>query len=142
MALTRREIHARYEAHRPPRGDDYRAWKRDYQRINKDKNLLNQARYRARVSGLAFNITIDDIKIPIYCPYLKTKLEPATGLGPKYNSPTLDRIDNSQGYIKGNIEVISYRANLLKRDLSLAEMRLMGRALLKRANSKLPGGGL
>lgn len=29
-------------------------------------------------------------------------------------SPTIDRVDNSKGYIKGNVVVVSYLANRIK----------------------------
>lgn len=46
------------------------------------------------------------------------------GGGPRQAGlPTLDRIDNSKGYVKGNVRVVSYRANTLKGDASLAEMQ-------------------
>ena len=34
----------------------------------------------------------------------------------KHNSPTLERIDNSKGYVIGNILVVSHRANCIKND--------------------------
>ncbi len=37
--------------------------------------------------------------------------------------PTLDRIIPSRGYVRGNIAVISFRANFLKRDATLDELR-------------------
>lgn len=39
------------------------------------------------------------------------------------NSPSIDRIDNKKGYILGNVQVISYRANMLKGDASIEEVR-------------------
>ncbi len=133
IPLTRKEGHQRYEARRPPRSNAYKIKRRAYQRANPERNLCNQARYRAKKSGIEFDITYKDIIVPTYCPYLDIILRQAQGTGPRYASPTLDRIDNSRGYVRGNIEVISYRANMLKRDLSLKEMELMGRALLERA---------
>jgi hypothetical protein len=49
-----------------------------------------------------------------------------SGSGPKYkrsNAPSLDRWDNSKGYIPGNVFVISWRANWLKHDGSVEELR-------------------
>lgn len=132
MVLSRLEISRRYEPHRPPRSKAHKKWKRQYQRENKERNLLCQARYRAKKAGFNFNLELEDVNIPFRCPYLNVVLRSARGTGPRYNSPTLDRIDNNKGYVKGNVEVISYRANMLKRDLTLDEMYLMGAALVKR----------
>jgi hypothetical protein len=45
--------------------------------------------------------------------------------GNRNASPSLDRIDPSQGYIKGNVVVISHKANRLKNDAGLAELRAL-----------------
>jgi hypothetical protein len=36
------------------------------------------------------------------------------GHGPQDSSPSLDRLDNSRGYVKGNVWVISWLANKMK----------------------------
>jgi hypothetical protein len=41
------------------------------------------------------------------------------------DSPSLDRIDPSKGYVKGNVRVISARANLLKNDATVGELTLV-----------------
>jgi hypothetical protein len=41
------------------------------------------------------------------------------------NSYSLDRIDSSKGYVKGNIWVISLRANRIKNDSTPQELRLI-----------------
>jgi hypothetical protein len=39
------------------------------------------------------------------------------------SSPSVDKFDNDRGYVKGNVNVISNRANVLKNDATVAEMR-------------------
>ena len=87
--------------------------------------LLRGARARASSRGLAFTIRESDIVIPSHCPVLGTPLAPTvgTGRGAGPGSPTLDRIDPSVGYTPANIRVISWRANRLKSDASIAELR-------------------
>ena len=84
----------------------------DYARRNKEKLMFNSSRVRARNKGIEHTITLEDIKIPEYCPILGIKLESnvGTGQGGRNNSATLDRIDNSKGYTKENVRVISHRA--------------------------------
>jgi len=58
---------------------------------------------------------------PEFCPILGIKLEPGTGVQKDCN-PSLDRIDNTKGYTKDNICVISLKANRLKNSASLDEI--------------------
>ena len=81
------------------------------------KEMLIASRRRAKKLTLAFDIQTDDIKIPYICPVLGIPLEPGKGRSSRHEgSPTLDRIDSDKGYVKGNIAVISYRANRIKND--------------------------
>jgi len=77
--------------------------------------MWSRAKYRANQKGLDFNITKEDIVIPDTCPLLGTLMK----------SPSLDRIDSTKGYIKGNVWVISNRANTLKNDASLQELKTL-----------------
>lgn len=88
------------------------------------KVMLIQARQRAIKKGLNFNIDKSDIVIPENCPLLNIPLFVGDGkLGP--NSPTIDRIICEKGYIKGNVMVISAKANTAKGNLSFAELNLL-----------------
>ena len=79
--------------------------------------LYSHAKQRAKSKNLEFNITKDDIVIPKLCPVFNVILD----VNNKLTSPTLDRIDNSLGYIKGNIKVISAKANRLKNNGTIEE---------------------
>ena len=75
-------------------------------------------RRRAKNEGREFNIEPSDISpIPKYCPVLGIELE--ISQRPRYNSPSVDRIDNTKGYIKGNIQLMSAAANQFKCDMSI-----------------------
>jgi hypothetical protein len=85
--------------------------------------LLKYARKRSIEFNREFSIELSDIIIPTYCPILNIPLVSSCGGNPTNNSPSLDRIDSSKGYIKGNVKIISMRANRLKQDSSIDELR-------------------
>ena len=88
--------------------------------------LFEYAKRRAKAKERKFDITIEDVVIPNKCPILGIKIFKQWGLSEQNNlaianNPSLDRINSQEGYIKGNVEVISYRANILKKDGSSIE---------------------
>ena len=86
--------------------------------------ILKNARYRAKVQGIPCTIQRDDIAIPATCPVLGVELQPTRGRrGKRERSPSLDRIDAREGYVPGNVHVISMRANRIKNDATPAELR-------------------
>lgn len=89
--------------------------------------MLSAAKQRAKIKGLKFDIDLEDIQIPSNCPLLDIPLI-LTDKTISDSSPTLDRIKNSRGYVKGNVIVISYAANRCKGNLN-ADM------ILKLANN-------
>lgn len=85
--------------------------------------MIGNARQRAKRAGVPFSITASDIAIPSHCPVLGIPL--ARRLGRKGgcdNSPSLDRIYPEDGYVPGNIVVVSRRANRAKSDLTIEEL--------------------
>ena len=97
--------------------------------------MLTSARARAIKKGLIFDIDHNYIRsiIPSHCPILGIPLEWSVqrGNGPRSlpNSPSLDRIDPSKGYVKGNVWIISNRANSIKNDASHEELKLVTEAV-------------
>ena len=88
---------------------------------NLESELFDKAKFRAQRDNREINITKDDIVIPEKCPVLNIHIVK----GDKHFGPSLDRIDNNKGYIKGNVRVISKRANRLKSDATLEELKLI-----------------
>jgi len=96
----------------------------NWYRENPEKYILYQARARAKKFDLPFDLELSDIYIPNCCPILGIELvKNFTGSGPSYNSPSLDRIRPDLGYVKGNVQVISMRANVMKNDASPEELK-------------------
>lgn len=86
--------------------------------------MLYNAHARAKKAGVPFTITAADIIIPTHCPVLGIPLFPKLGKqGGGENSPSLDRVRPEKGYVPGNVIVISNRANRLKSDATVKELR-------------------
>jgi hypothetical protein len=62
------------------------------------------------------------------CPVLGLPLFPGRGQ-PTANSPSIDRVDPSLGYVRDNVWVISNRANMIKNDATLEELEALVCAL-------------
>lgn len=88
--------------------------------------IYMNAKARAKRSGLPFDIERKDVIIPDVCPVLGIKLFRESKDTWK-NAPSIDRIDNTKGYTKDNIMIISRRANILKKDASLDELIKIGK---------------
>lgn len=85
--------------------------------------MYRRAKARASERGLEFNIDPDDVVIPNICPILGTPIYVTTGRSGAFdNSPSLDRIDNALGYVKGNVWVISQLANAMKASANNAQL--------------------
>ena len=92
--------------------------------VHPEVGLLMWARGRAKRKKLPFNLELTDIQIPGICPVLGIRLERGNR-GGCAASASLDRIVPELGYTKGNVHVISLRANRLKSDATPAELRLV-----------------
>lgn len=105
------------------------------------KVLIGNARQRATKRGLEFNIGDDDIVIPEMCPILDIPIVKNICItirsGPHNNSPSLDRIDNTKGYIKGNVQVISHQANTMKGSATPEQLIKFAQWVLKTYESLL-----
>ena len=90
--------------------------------------LFTAAKSRARKNGIPFNLDLSDIVIPEFCPVLGIPMIKAIGKHTS-NSPSLDKIIVKLGYVKGNVWVISNRANTIKTNATVEEIELLAAAL-------------
>lgn len=110
----------------------YQNYYREVVRANKSANIQNylykSARARAKQRNIEFTIELEDVIVPDRCPILG--IEMSFHINKKEdNSYSLDRIDPNQGYIKGNVWVISLRANRIKNDATVSELRMIADAV-------------
>jgi len=98
---------------------------------NYARKMWYTAQARARYSNLEFDIHHTDIHIPEYCPYLGIKITTTQNEGRQISNASLDRIDSTKGYIKGNIQVISDLANRMKQDATQEQLISFAKGILK-----------
>ena len=88
------------------------------------KYLLSSAKNRAKKKGIPFDLELEDIFIPELCPVFKKPF--VYGLHKQDDfSMTLDRINNTKGYLKDNIVVVSMKANRIKNDATIEELEIL-----------------
>lgn len=89
------------------------------------RELYSKLKSSAKKRGIEFDLTIHDmymIDLPISCPALGIPLRWNIG-ETKDDSYSFDRIDSSKGYTFDNLEVISFKANRCKNNLTEEEMK-------------------
>lgn len=98
--------------------------------------LIRTSKRRARETGIEHDLDLNYLReiLPECCPYLGAKFhwESKAGCGNRAthpHSPSIDRIDGSKGYIKGNVAIVSHRANTIKHNATEQELFRIGRAV-------------
>ena len=108
--------------------ESYRIWGMSWREVpkNRIKESVGHARASAPRRGLSFDPELFKLadNPPTHCACCKIALDYSTGKGGNNNSraPTLDRVDNSQGYTLENVRVICRRCNHLKSNASFEEI--------------------
>ena len=88
--------------------------------------ILSGVKSRAIKNNLPFNITQEHLmsimvsKCPVFLIELGWCQRNKT---PQQHSPSLDKIDPSKGYVVGNVQWLSYKANTMKNDASPSELK-------------------
>jgi hypothetical protein len=102
----------------------------EYRENNWHMKMLITAKCTAKRKNLEFNLEKSDIVIPTHCKYLNTLLTQELGNGVVWSNTSLDRIDSSLGYVKGNVEVISRKANTMKNMATKEELIIFAKNIL------------
>jgi len=95
------------------------------------KTMLRSAKSRAKENSLEFNIDLQ------YLQSIATDHCPVDGLPFDWDrqlevdkflplaTPSLDRIDSSKGYVKGNVKIIGWKWNAKKSNMNLDDLLLL-----------------
>ena len=103
--------------------------KKDYNKRKQDHNFkvrytLNASKARARKRDLEHTLTLEELNSlfpqDMVCPVFGFTMQWGN---PKWSSPSLDRIDSTKGYTLDNCQIISNKANKLKNDATLQELK-------------------
>lgn len=85
--------------------------------------MLTGARKRHYDCGVPFDLKVEDIHVPERCPVFDKPLVMDDPSSEWY--PNLDKITPHLGYVRGNIVVMSARANRIKNDATLEELKAL-----------------
>ena len=127
--------------------DDYRFWnivklknnlhdggtqinKTNIEKTN-EQLLFERTKQSAKEKKLDFNLTIDDIIIPEYCPLLEVKLTFDYITESKDSYYSIDRINSDLGYVKGNVQVISLKANTMKNNATKEQLLIFSKNIIR-----------
>lgn len=95
------------------------------------KQMLRVAKQNALKLNVPFTLEIQDIIIPNKCPYLDCELTFIRGRGLVQTNASIDRIDPQLGYVKENIQIISFLANVMKHNATEQQLIAFAKGVLK-----------
>lgn len=93
--------------------------------------LLAAAKSNCKKFGIDFGITLEDLQMPEYCNLTGVRLTNILGKGRTKTNASLDRIDSTKGYVKGNVQIISDLANRMKQNASPEELIAFAKGVLR-----------
>jgi hypothetical protein len=106
---------------------DSKEYKKQYHKTKNGhlRRNLDQIKTRSKLKNLDFNLDADYLfSLPSeVCPVFNYTL--CWGESHKsaiFNSPSLDRLDPTKGYIKGNVQWVSHLANTMKQNATKEQL--------------------
>ena len=93
--------------------------------LKKQRRMFCRLKAQCRKRGVQFNLEFSEIHFPERCPVLGTRLvyRGSRRIKEEAATPSFDRLNPRKGYVTGNVAVISMRANRLKSDATLKEVK-------------------
>lgn len=136
----RKEYHKKWLQENPEKNSEYQ---QRYRTKIPGMSLYRTAKQRAKTKGIPFNIGFSDLVFPDDCPILGFPLKSYSGTkekrpGGRVDSYSIDRIVPELGYVKGNVQVISHKANAMKSNASKEELLLFADWIYKTYGNNPP----
>ena len=108
------------------------AWKK----ANRIKFMACRAANRSGKSGVEcdkpYLLTLTEVTHCCCCGAELQYEVQSNGHTPHWATPSMDRLDPSKGYISGNVYIICWRCNILKKDGTLAEFEAIAKYMRER----------
>lgn len=101
----------------------YKNIQKRYKRKDPVRDLIRGAKAMSKQRGLKFTITRDDIELTKFCPCCDKEMIVKYEGRQTDDTPTLDRVKNDLGYIKGNVVIICWKCNQMKHKGTASEHR-------------------
>lgn len=116
-------------------------WRRNSNQLpSRARRLVGAAKRRSEKKRLQFSLTVEDI-LPLLeagvCQVTGIEFVFEAGKGTNPYSPTIDRIDSSRGYVRGNVQVVIHMYNACKNEWSEEAVLEFARRLVERATGPI-----
>jgi 5-methylcytosine-specific restriction endonuclease McrA len=115
-------------------------WGKEYRIKNPHRVWSTMSLHSHRYRGYLVNITTEELenlsKETTHCPYCGIELSWVGNKKLKFNSPTLDRINNEKELRLDNVEIICYKCNTTKGDRTKEHFLDFCRLIVKRFGEK------
>lgn len=104
--------------------ESFKKWgiKMDTELYAAQRQKFQRKKQNAQRTGWTWDISFGEIDWPTHCPILGIELDYFLDTRAE-NSPSFDQIKPGKGYVSGNVQVISWRANRIKNDGTAEEHR-------------------
>jgi len=94
--------------------------KENTQLYKQQRDRFLSKKHNALATGYSWDVDFSDIQWNTHCPVFGIELDYFATMRQE-NSPSFDRLDNDKGYERGNIVIMSWRANRIKNNGTLEE---------------------
>jgi hypothetical protein len=95
--------------------------KQNYSSLSPEYKIWYAIKSKCKKNNIEFDLDVSDIDPPKLCPVFNIPLDRRDS----NHTPSVDRVDPSKGYTKDNICVISLKANRMKQDSSIDDLKML-----------------